>query len=93
MDEHTIDDDAWLTKDQIVIRLTVAEALVLDAMFARSSESHERDALTIHDKAEWHALWTIAGGLERGLVEIFSRDYDKYLERALREVRGEEDGE
>lgn len=91
MSDKNAKDQGWLTEGPVTIQLTVAEALVLDALFARSGERHERDGLTIEDEAEWHALWTVAAALERALVETFSSDYRKHLERARREVREADD--
>jgi hypothetical protein len=45
-----------MTDSEVVIRLTVPEAVVLDALLRRYSET---DCLVINDQAEQRALWNL----------------------------------
>ncbi|MBS0205236.1 MAG: hypothetical protein JSS49_20215 [Planctomycetes bacterium] len=51
-----------MSESEVVIRLTVPEAVVLDELLRRYSET---DRLTIEDQAEQRALWNLQCLFER----------------------------
>ena len=51
-----------MSESEVVIRLTVPEAVVLDDLLRRYSET---DRLTIEDQAEQRALWNLQCLFER----------------------------
>jgi len=52
----------WMSESEVVIRLTVPEAVVLDGLLRRFSDT---DRLTIEDQAEQRALWNLQCLFER----------------------------
>jgi len=70
--------------DDVDLRLTKAEALVLFELVSRFSES---DVLSIQHRAEAQALWNVCCLLEKQLVEPFMPDYLKLLQAARDELR------
>jgi hypothetical protein len=77
------------TQDQVEVRLTPDEALVLFEFLFRYSDS---DELRVADQAEQRALWNLCCLLEKQLAEPFKADYVELLEAARSRLRDEDDG-
>lgn len=65
--------------DNVDIKLTKDEALVLFELLSRYSNS---DVLSANDGAEQHVLWRLNGLLEKTLAEPFRHDYSEILNAA-----------
>jgi hypothetical protein len=75
--------------EEIVIRLTRAEALVLFEWLAR--EDADGKTLPVEHLAEERVFWRIEGQLENALAEPLSPQYKELLDAARNEVvRSEE---
>lgn len=70
--------------DEVVVRLTSAEALVLFDML-HDHEDTDLDYLPIRNKAEQIALWSLSCVLETILVEPFEENYDELVAAAHEE--------
>ena len=70
--------------DEVILKLTKAEALVLFEFCSRFSD---QDTLSIVDQAEARALWDLAALLETVLLEPFLMDYREILDRAREQLR------
>lgn len=73
-----------LSPEKITIELSNAEALVLFEFLHRFDDE---DTYRFADQAEERVLWSVAGMLEKQLVEIFSPDYHRLLAEARERVR------
>jgi hypothetical protein len=71
-----------MTED-VSIKLTREEALVLDGFFARFEETEQ---LTMKHNAEYITLMRISAQLDKSLVEIFQPDYATKLSKAQQKV-------
>ncbi|WP_127559257.1 hypothetical protein [Saccharospirillum alexandrii] len=72
--------------DEVEIRLTKDEALVLFEFLSRFSNE---DKLSIQDQAEARALWNLTCVFEKTLAEPFSVDWNEIVERARDRLRDE----
>lgn len=72
----------------ILLRLTVDEALVLFDFASRFSDT---DRLEIVDQAEERALWNLCCRFERQLVQPFQGDYGEQLAAARDRLRDADD--
>ena len=70
--------------DEVAIKLTRAEALVLFEWIARIEKAN---ALPVVDQAEEYVFWRIEGQLEKTLVEPFAANYTELLDAARAMVR------
>jgi hypothetical protein len=68
--------------DYFTIKLTRDQALVLSDWLDRMMGTTEFDALANQERAIWSPLHTIAGALDKSLVEIFMPDYSARLRDA-----------
>jgi hypothetical protein len=75
--------------EEIVIRLTRAEALVLFEWLAR--EDSDGKKIPVEHVAEERELWRIEGQLENTLAEPLSPQYKELLDAARKEVVGSEE--
>jgi hypothetical protein len=75
--------------EEIVLRLTRAEALVLFEWLAR--EDSDGKTLPVKHVAEERVFWRIEGQLENALGEPLSPDYKQLLDAARKEVVGSEE--
>jgi hypothetical protein len=69
--------------DEVIIKFSISEALVLFELLARTSNEQ---TLQLADQAERQALWNLECMLERELSEPFLPNYEKLLERAKSEL-------
>ncbi len=72
------------SKNDIEVRMTPDEALVLFEFLSRYSN---RDELRIEDQAEQRALWNLLCLLEKQLVEPFDPNYLELLKAARNRLR------
>jgi hypothetical protein len=69
--------------DDFTIKLTRDQAFVLsDWLYRMMMNSPEFNDLVNRDRAVWSPIYTIAGALDKSLVEIFMPDYDARLDAA-----------
>jgi hypothetical protein len=66
--------------DEIGIRLSLDQAMVLSAWLDRQMASPVFAESVGDDRAVWSPLLRISGTLEQELVGIFSEDYDEVLD-------------
>jgi hypothetical protein len=71
-------------QNEVEVRLTPDEALVLFEFLLRYSDT---DELRVEDQAEQRALWNVCCLLEKELVEPFNPDYVKLLQSARDRLR------
>jgi hypothetical protein len=71
-----------MTEDDVIIRLTHDQALVLSDWLNRSMGTQDFDALVNRDRAVWAPLYRIDGTLDTTLPEIFAHDYKARLHAA-----------
>jgi hypothetical protein len=79
-----------LDPEEVTLRLTKAEALVLFEWLHRNEDrdkSKSADYYDIVDPAERTALWNLSCDLESALAEPFKSDYDQLVEAARAELR------
>lgn len=76
------------SKEEVVLRLSKKDALVLFEFVSRFSEEKK---LRIDDQAEERVLWDICCDLEKKLPEPFRADYAKLLAAARRSVRDKDE--
>ncbi len=74
--------------EQITIRLTSDEALVLFAWLHRCED--EDEWVQSEHRGEQVALWNLSALLERALVQPFARDYLGLVRAARSRLRDEE---
>lgn len=67
-------------EDELQIRLSRDQAIVLSAWLDRQMTSPSFAANAIDDRAVWSPLLRISGALEQMLVEIFRGDYNRVLD-------------
>ena len=72
------------SKEALSIRLTRAEAIILEEFLARTEES--RRSLFV-DQSEQRVLWTVHIQLERALWELNAPEYVEILRLARDSVR------
>lgn len=73
-----------MSAQNIELRVTGAEALVLFEWLARANEE---EALVVDD-AERHVLWRLESQLETKLVEPFLPEYEQLVNAAKKTVLG-----
>jgi hypothetical protein len=78
-----VSDDSH-APDEISLRLTRVEAIVLFDFLSRFSDTEK---LAIEDQSEERVLWDMCCSLEKSLHEPFRIDYDEILIRAREKVR------
>lgn len=71
-----------MTDDYFTIKLTRDQAFVLSDWLDRMMGAPEFDSLVNQERAVWSPLHTIAGTLDKSLVEIFMPDYPDRLHHA-----------
>lgn len=76
--------------DDILIRLTRDQAVVLLEWLARTSEA--RQPAAFEDQAEQRALWDLEASLESVLPELFREDYRYLVDVARARLRDDEEG-
>ena len=76
-----------MTDEEVILRLSKKEALVLFDFVSRFSDEKK---LRIDDQAEERVLWDICCDLEKKLPEPLRADYAQLLADARRAVRDEE---
>jgi len=69
--------------EDVVIKLTYEEALVLYGFFARFEDT---DQFTMKHNSEYLAFMRISAQLDKSLVVIFQPDYANKLSKAQQEV-------
>jgi hypothetical protein len=77
-----------MNENEIVVRLTKNEALVLFEFLARFNKDDRRELF--EDQSEQKTLWIIEGQLERVLGAPFDPNYLNILKEARDRVRDEE---
>ncbi|MEH1102116.1 hypothetical protein [Micromonospora sp. CPCC 205561] len=78
-----------MAEDEVVLRLTRDEALVLFEWLYRTDAATDDFADLVEDQAEQRVLWNLTCLLERELVEPFSPRYTELVERARARLRDE----
>ena len=74
-----------------MIRLSYAEAVVLDALLHRWERDGVLDAMTFEDQAEERVLWDLTATFEPLIDEVFDPDaYSRTLARSRAAVRDDE---
>lgn len=68
-----------MSKEKINIVLTKDEAIVLDNLLSRFSETNK---LNIEHKAEKVALWNLCCLIEKEIAEQFDPEYNNILDKA-----------
>jgi len=71
-----------MADDDITIKFTKDQALVLSDWLDRMMGSPEFASLVNEDRAIWSPLHRIAGTLDKSLVELFMPDYTTRLDSA-----------
>lgn len=71
-----------MADDDLTVKLTRDQALVLSDWLHRMMGTPAFDSLVNKERAAWSPLYTIAGTLETSLVEIFMPDYSDRLHNA-----------
>ncbi len=74
--------------EEINIKLTKDEALVLFEFLARFNQTDNTDIF--EDQAEQRVLWDIECILEKQLTELFRPDYLDIIKKARNKIRDEE---
>ncbi|WP_020405795.1 hypothetical protein [Hahella ganghwensis] len=72
--------------DEVSIKLTKDEALVLFELLSRFSDE---DKLSIEDQAEQRALWNLTCIFEKVLAEPFSENWSDIISEARERLRDE----
>ncbi|BCL15442.1 hypothetical protein [Micromonospora sagamiensis] len=75
--------------DDLTLRLTRDQALVLSDWLDKVIGTQRFDAIADEDGAVWSALHSISGTLETSLVEIFMPDYPARLDAARARLRAD----
>lgn len=73
--------------DDIAVRLTRAQALVLFEWLATHTGEGAMARVPFEDSAERDVLWALEGKLEKLLPELFAPDYKHRVEAARDAVR------
>ena len=74
-----------MESNEITIKLTKDEALVLFELLSRFSENDNKEIFL--DAAEEKALWVIEEQLEKILVEPFKPNYQDIIQEARNRIR------
>jgi len=74
-----------MESNEITIKLTKDEALVLFELLSRFSENDNKEIF--QDAAEEKALWVIEEQLEKILVEPFKPNYQDIIQEARNRIR------
>jgi hypothetical protein len=74
-------------QDEVVLRLSHDEALVLFDWLTRTDERTKAFGDLVEDQAEKRALWNLTALLERVLIEPFSAQYRELVDRARDSLR------
>jgi hypothetical protein len=74
-----------MESNEITIKLTKDEALVLFEFLSRFNENDNKEIF--QDQAEEKALWIIEGQLEKILVEPFMSNYQDIIQEARNRIR------
>ena len=74
-----------MESNEITIKLTKDEALVLFEFLSRFNENDNKEIF--QDQAEEKALWIIEGQLEKILVEPFMPNYQDIIQEARNRIR------
>lgn len=74
-----------MESNEITIKLTKDEALVLFEFLSRFNENDNKEIF--QDQAEEKALWIIEGQLEKILVEPFMPNYQDIIQEARTRIR------
>lgn len=77
-------------QDEVVVRLSHDEALVLFEWLCRTDELTNDFGDLVEDQAEQRALWNLNCLLERVLIEPFQPDYQELVEQARSRLRAED---
>jgi len=75
-------------KEELNIRLTKDEALVLFEFVSRLNETEHKELF--QDQSEQKMMWLIEGQLQKILVEPFRPDYKDIIDNARNKIRDEE---
>ncbi|GLY90211.1 hypothetical protein [Actinoallomurus iriomotensis] len=78
-----------MTDDDLTIRLTRDQALLLSDWLDRVIGTAEFDGLVNQDRAVWSPIHRIAGTLDESLAEIFMPDYGVRLAAARQRLLDE----
>lgn len=80
--------DTTRDREDVVIRLRYAEAVVLDALLSRWEEQGVTESLPFEDQAEQRVLWDLTASLEPVIDDVFSgATYNEVLSASRAEVR------
>lgn len=71
-----------MADDDLTIKLTRDQALVLSDWLSRMMGTSTFDDLVNQERAVWAPLYTIAGTLDKSLAEIFMPDHSDRLHHA-----------
>jgi hypothetical protein len=74
--------------EEINIKLTKDEALVLFEFISRFNETDHKDLF--QDQSEQKMMWLIEGQLQKILVEPFQSDYKVIIDNARNKIRDNE---
>jgi hypothetical protein len=74
--------------DEINIRLTKDEALVLFEFISRFNEADHK--ALFQDQSEQKMMWLMEGQLQKILAEPFRQDYKEIIDKARNNVRDKE---
>jgi hypothetical protein len=74
--------------EEINIKLTKDEALVLFEFISRFNESEHKELF--QDQSEQKMMWLIEGQLQKILAEPFRPDYKEIIDNARNNIRDEE---
>ena len=77
-----------MNENEITVRFTKDEALVLFEFLARFNKEDRRELF--EDQAEQKTLWIIEGQLKKVLAEPFDPDYLNIIKDARDRIRDEE---
>jgi hypothetical protein len=77
----------YMGSDEVVIRLSHDEALVLFEWLTRTDDATDGFANLVEDQAEQRALWNLASLLERLLVEPLAAEYQDLVAKARSRLR------
>jgi hypothetical protein len=83
-----------LDPEEVTLRLTKAEALVLFEWLHRNEDRDESKTARYYDivdSAERIALWNLSCDLESALAEPFSSEYKQLVEAARAELRPQDE--
>lgn len=74
--------------DEIIIKLTKEEALVLFEFISRFNETEHKELF--QDQSEQKMMWLIEAQLEKILAEPFQPDYEEIINNARKNIRDKE---